>query len=112
VNLHVIERSDALTHIALEGDLDIAGVNAVQDPVYFNLTSRKKPAIVDMSAVKFIGSLGIGMLVRVAQSLRRQGFPMVLVNPCGMVDQALRLTNIHLVIPIATSREEALAKLG
>jgi anti-anti-sigma factor len=112
VNLRVIDESDALTHVALEGSLDIEGVNAVQDKFYFHLTARRKPAIVDMAGVGFIGSLGIGMLVRVAQSLKRQGLPMVLLNTAGKVDEALRLLNIEQVIPFAKSREEALARLA
>jgi anti-anti-sigma factor len=111
MELHVIERSDDLTHVALEGDLDIDGVNAVQDSFYFNLTARRKPAIVDMSGVRFIGSLGVGMLVRVAQSLRRNKIGMVLLNPAGMVDETLRLTCIDQVIPFVQTREEAVEKL-
>lgn len=111
MKLHVVEQSDQVTHIALEGSLDVEGVNVISDPVYFNLTTRKKPAIVDMAGVDFIGSLGMGMLVRVAQSLRRQGFKMVLLNPRGMAEESLRLTNIDLVIPFAASLDEAMGKL-
>jgi anti-anti-sigma factor len=111
MKLNVVEESDQVTHIALEGSLDVEGVNKVADPVYFHLTSRKRPGIVDMGGVTFIGSLGMGMLVRVAQSLRRQGFKMVLLNTRGIVDEALRLTNIHHVIPFAASRDEALGLL-
>jgi anti-anti-sigma factor len=111
VKLHVVERSDVLTHVALEGDLDVEGVNAIEDAFYFNLTAPKKPAIVDMAGVKFISSLGMGMLVRVAQSLRRQGVRMVLLNLQGTIDESLRMTNIDQVIPFASSREEALERL-
>lgn len=111
MKLHVVERSDVLTHVALEGDLDIEGVNAIEDAFYFNLTAAKKPAIVDMAGVKFISSLGMGMLVRVAQSLRRQGVKMVLLNLQGTIDESLRMTNIDQVIPFASSREEALERL-
>jgi len=107
VELRVVEHSERLTHVALEGSLDINGVNAVADAFYFNLTSRKRPGIVDMSGVTFIGSLGVGMLVRVAQSLRRQGFRMVLLNPVSTVEGTLRLSSIDKVIPIASSVKEA-----
>ena len=111
MKLRVVEQSDQVTHIALEGDLDVEGVNAIEDKVYFNLTTRRKPAIVEMSAVNFAGSLGIGMLVRVAQSLKRQGCGMVLLNPVSKVDESLCFTNIHMVIPIVQSRDEALERL-
>ncbi len=111
MNLQVVERSDSLTHIALVGDLDIEGVNATQDAFYFNVATRRKPTIVDLSGVKFIGSLGIGMLVRVAQSLIRNGGRMVLLNPVGTVDEMIRLLNLDSVIPIVKTREEATARL-
>ena len=44
MELRVIEESDGLTHVALEGELDIPGVNAVGDKFYFHLTARRKPA--------------------------------------------------------------------
>ncbi len=112
MKLHVVEQSDEVTHIALEGSLDVEGVNVISDAVYFNLTTRKKPAIVDLARVDFIGSLGMGMLVRVAQSLRRQGFGMVLMNPRGTCAESLQLTNIDQVIPFVTTREEAIGKLS
>lgn len=108
----MIEETDALTHVALEGDLDIPGVNAVGDKFYFHLTARRKPAIVDIAGVRFLSSLGIGMLVRVAQSLRRHGVPMVLAGARGGIGETLRMTNIDKVIPMAATREEALALLG
>lgn len=112
MELRVIEESEALTHVALDGDLDIPGVNAVGDKFYFHLTARRKPAIVDLAAVKILSSLGIGLLVRVAQSLKRHGVGMVLLNPTGTAGESLRMTNIDKVIPIASSREEALGILG
>ncbi|HEX5136675.1 MAG TPA: STAS domain-containing protein [Planctomycetota bacterium] len=111
MNLRVIEETDALTHLALEGDLDIPGVNAVGDKFYFHLTARRKPSIVDVAAVRFMSSLGIGLLVRVSQSLRRHGVGMVLVGAAGKVDEMLRMTNIDKVIPMAATREQALALL-
>jgi anti-anti-sigma factor len=112
MNLRVIEESDGLTHVALEGELDIPGVNEVGDKLYFHLTARRKPSIVDMSGVRMLSSLGMGLLVRVSQSLRRHGIPMVLLGPVGTVAESLRMTNIDKVIPIAGSREEALKLLA
>jgi anti-anti-sigma factor len=112
MDLRVVEESESLTHVALEGDLDIPGVNQVGDKLYFHLTARRKPSIVDLEGVRMLSSLGMGLLVRVSQSLRRHGKGMVLLNPVGVVDQSLRTTNLDKVIPIATTREEALALLG
>ncbi|MFI5403480.1 MAG: STAS domain-containing protein [Planctomycetota bacterium] len=112
MNLQVVEQSDAVTHVALRGCLDVEGVNAIQDQFYFNLTARRKPSIVDMAGVTFIGSLGVGMLVRVAQSLRRNGVRMVLLNPKGTVEETLRILDLGQVIPMTANHEEALGLLG
>ena len=94
MELRVIEESDGLTHVALEGELDIPGVNAVGDKFYFHLTARRKPAIVDMAGVRFLSSLGIGMLVCVAQSLKRHGVS----TPFGSSRQRLPLLGSLLVL--------------
>ena len=108
MELTVIEQSDDLTHVALAGQLDLQGVEEIEDTFYRNTTSREKPVIVDMAQVNFIGSLGIGMLVRVSQSMRTLDMKMVMMNTTGLVDETLRIANIDKLIPIVSTREEAL----
>ena len=70
--------------------------------------ARDRPAIVDISQLEFITSIGIGMLFGCAKALRRKGHTMVLLGSYGFVDGALRTVGVHEVVPFATTLEEAL----
>jgi anti-anti-sigma factor len=103
-----IERTDNITHLKLRGALDMAGIRAVDTRFYGETSARDRPAIVDLSELDSITSLGIGMLFGCAKSLHRRGYRMVLLQPRGLVDDVLRRVGVHEVIPFAASLDEAL----
>jgi anti-sigma B factor antagonist len=111
MQLTVIREDDSITHVALLGDLNIEGVNRIQDRFVFTTTSRRKATLVDVSQVTFIASLGMGMLVSAAKALHRNGAVMVLLAPTSMVLRALDAAGINRVIPIASGEEEAMQLL-
>lgn len=86
-------------------------MNQIQDQFVFNTTARRKATLVDVSAVTFIASLGMGMLVGAAKALQRGGTKMVLVGPGELVQCALEAAGIHYVIPIVHQEEDALKLL-
>jgi anti-anti-sigma factor len=112
VQIHEIRLDEALTHIALIGRLDIAGLHATDVKFHGYTAARRRPTLVDMSQVEFIASLGMGMLISCAKSLQRFGVKMVLLNPKGLVEEALKAVGIDQVIPIAYSMEDAQRLLG
>jgi anti-anti-sigma factor len=107
--MKVVERTEELTHVALDGRLDIAGVEGVQLPFTLVVVARKLPAIVDLSGVDLVVSVGIGMLVGAAKALRSHGRTMVVLAPREGVAQVLRLSSIDKMIPIAATKEQAIA---
>lgn len=112
MQLTILRDDDSITHVAIVGRLDIAGVNAIADQFTFNTTPQRKSTLVDVSQVTFIASLGIGMLVSAAKALHRHGARMVLVGPKGLVLQTLESAGIDHVIAIAPTQDEALKMLG
>ena len=107
-----IRLDQSISHVALSGRLDAAGLQG-QDIKFTGFTaSRHKPALVDLYEVEFIASLGVGMLISCAKSLTLHGAGLVLLNPSGPVDQVLRALGIDQVIPIATDLDEGLRLLG
>ncbi|MEO1058835.1 MAG: STAS domain-containing protein [Actinomycetota bacterium] len=109
MELTEIERNDGISQVALAGKLDIAGLHEV-DVLFHGLTAAKQqPAIVDLSGVDYIASLGMGMLISCAQSLQRRGAKMALYGAHGVVDEALRSAAIDQVIPMVDTADAALA---
>ncbi len=103
----LVESMDDVTVVALAGRLDMAGVSAAGVRFTTLTAGRRKPTIVDPSAVEFIASLGIGMLIREAKALAKYGARTVLAALVEMVEKALRASSIDAVVPIARDLPEA-----
>ena len=112
MKIEVLAEDDGLSHVALEGRLDVRGLHDVDVAFYTATAGRGHPAIVDLSKVEFIASLGMGMLISCAQSLQRKGTDMVLLSPQGMVEETLRTAGVDAVMAIVRSMDEARRRLG
>jgi anti-anti-sigma factor len=110
--LRVISVSDTLSHVALRGRLDIEGVEKLEIPFTAATVSGRKPTLVDMSGVEFLGSMGIGLLVRCAVSLQRQGARLALFGCQPMVRKSLETSRVTAVIPVADTEAAALVLLA
>lgn len=108
IELEVLAQGNDVSHIKLKGRLDAVTINQVDARFRGETAARHRPAIVDISELDFITSLGIGMLFGCAKALRRHGATMVLVGSTGFVDHALRTVGVNDVIPFADSMEDAL----
>jgi anti-anti-sigma factor len=107
-----IRLDDEVTHLALAGRLDAAGLQG-NDLKFTGFTAaRRKPTLVDLSQVEFIASLGVGLLINCAKSLTRAGTKLVLLCPSEQVERVLTTLGIDQVIPIARSLEEGMLLLG
>ena len=111
MHVHIIERTDGISQVELHGKLDVPGMHKVDLEFYAATSARSQPAIVDLTHLKYIASLGIGMLFACSQSLTRKGQKMVLVNPQGMVDTTLSKARIDQVIPVVRGVDDAVALL-
>jgi anti-anti-sigma factor len=108
VQLITTERDDNVSYVQLRGSLDMAGIREIDSRFYQETSARDRSAVVDLSGLDTITSLGIGMLFGSAKSLRRKGLCMVLLGARGLVDEVLRRVGVHEVIPFASSLDEAL----
>ena len=105
--LVIIEHTDNHSHVQIVGPLDLAGVGAIELKFTASTASKRKHAIVDMSQVPFMASLGMGMLVQVARTLAGDGRKVVLLAPTDLVATALRTSRLDAVMAIAASLDEA-----
>jgi stage II sporulation protein AA (anti-sigma F factor antagonist) len=108
MELIILEGSDDISHVLLRGSLDSASIRSVDARFLRATAAHDRPAIVDLSELDYITSLGIGMLLGCAKSLHRRGHRLVLVAPIPPVEHVLRTVGIHEVVPIVSSAEEAL----
>ena len=106
IQLNEIQVDDRITHLAIVGSPDVSGLHAVDVKFHGYTASRRRPTLVDLSGLEFISSLGMGMIVSCARSLKRYGAGMVLLNPRPEVEEALKAVGIDQGVPIVRSVEE------
>ena len=93
--------NDTLRRIALSGRLDIAGTDAIALQFSAMTSSAQRRAVVDLSAVDFLASIGIRAIVANARAMQQRGSRMVLfVGANGPVAKTLETTGIDAVIPM------------
>ncbi len=108
MELTIIEQDDSLTRVALAGRLDVVGVEAVGRAFDAAVGARGKPAVVDISGITFLASMGLGLLLRNATILERAGAKLIVLQPAQMVEEVLHIAGLDQVTPVVHDLEEAL----
>jgi anti-sigma B factor antagonist len=111
-SVETLHAGDSHVVVRLRGELSIEGVRTVELKFTASTASRRVHAIVDMSEVSFVASLGMGMLLQVARALASGKHRMVLVAPQQAVATALRTAKLDMVMPIASDLAAARGAVG
>ncbi|MBK8047509.1 MAG: STAS domain-containing protein [Anaerolineales bacterium] len=96
----MVELPNGITRINLVGRLDVSGAMAIEDKFTFAVATDKAPVLVDLSAVDFIASIGMRLLLMNAKTLNSRGIKLVLFAPQPLVKDALVTAGIDLLIPV------------
>src|SRR5262245_52494109 len=112
MELEIKNQRDKITHLALRGRLDAAGVDEVELRFTSYTVPRAKPLLLDMSEVTFVASVGLRMLLTTAKALDRRGAKTVLLNPQPAVREILSLSGLDQLMPIYNDEETVLAFLA
>ncbi|MEW6354869.1 MAG: STAS domain-containing protein [Planctomycetota bacterium] len=108
MELKVIKENETVTHVALAGRLDIAGVQDVEGAFIDRIAARRKPVLVDMSEVAFLTSTGISMLIKAAEIMKSYGARMALLKPQPLVADTLRAAGIDHIMGMTDDEEKAM----
>lgn len=111
MEIQIDRTTPGLRRVRLAGRLDTDGAAAIE--VRFNAatSAAAENAIVDLSQVTFIASMGIGILIGAARALRDREHAMVVVAR-DLVAEALRSTGFDEIVPIVDSLDDALVRLA
>ena len=108
MELQIKNQSDQITHLALRGRLDSAGVGEIELRFTSHTVPRGKPLLLDMSEVTFLTSLGLRMLLTVTKALDRRGAKTVLLSPQPAVHEILSLSGFDELISVRNDERTAL----
>jgi len=102
----VVEATDQLSHVAVKGRLDVAGVGEVELKLTIHTTARRKPAIVDLTEVNVLASIGIGMLVAIGKSMKAHHLGFAIVAS-GTTKDILEKVKVDTIFPVVATYEQA-----
>jgi anti-sigma B factor antagonist len=107
----VIDRADQedTPVVALRGELDVDGVSEVREALLAAIGDGGRRVVVDLEALDFIDSAGLGVLVGGLKRARTNDGDLALVCTSRNVLKVLELTGLTRVFAIHDSREAAVA---
>ena len=100
--------SGDLRTIAVSGRLDVEGTDSVADKLAELVKAARKGVVVDLSALKFLASIGIRPLILAAKELKARGGRMVLVvDSDSTVMMSIKATGIDQLMPVFDDSSDA-----
>ena len=108
MDITTLERDDGITHVVLAGRLDTTAAEELGQDIADATAGQDRPAVVDVSGIEFLASMGIGLLLANSKRLTKAGHKLVILNPQGMVDVVLKASRLDKVMAIAYDLDAAL----
>jgi anti-sigma B factor antagonist len=97
-----------LRRIVISGRLDTPGTGLVASRLAELTAAPRKGLVVDLTAVSFLASLGMGVLITGAKAVKSRGGRMVLVvGENSAIMMSLKTTGIDQLIPVFRSVADA-----
>lgn len=109
MQIEITEVTDKLRKVTLTGRLDTPGVLGIEPRFVTGLVPGGKNAIVDLSKVDFVSSMGIRMFISVARNMKDNHAKLVLYAPQPRVDEVLDAAAFRQLVPVLKDAAEATA---
>lgn len=103
--------SEHLMRIVLVGRLDTPGTDRVETRLIAHLSPGEKNALIDVSGVDFVSSMGIRMLVSAAKIMRTRQRTLAMFGAQVRVLQIFEAATLQQIMPICATEAEALVAI-
>jgi anti-anti-sigma factor len=107
MKVEIADTADGLVNVALIGRPDTPGVQRIQPDLVASLVPRGAHAIVDLSRLEFVCSMGLRMFVTIARDLARSNGKLVLYSPQPWVNMIFTTASLHSIIPVCADAASA-----
>jgi len=112
MNLQIVAQADpALQLVVLEGRLDTAGVDAIETRFAAATSASGRHALIDLSGVEILTSMGIRMLLSTARAMSARHTRLVLFGASDLVRDVLDIASIDSLVPHVADEAAARALL-
>jgi anti-anti-sigma factor len=112
MEMQLAQAEGGVTRVVLSGRLDSAGVDAVETRFSAALVPAGESAIVDLSELSFLASLGVRMFISTTRALSWKGKKLVLYGATPAVAEIIETMGFSDIVPVVGTEAEALALLS
>ncbi len=110
MELTEIKSDGTFIHLALSGKMDVSGVQDIESRFISLIATAKKNALVDISDVSFVGSMGLRVFLSAAKSLSWEKKSLILLQPQPLVREVLEAASFQDVVAIENNTQAALKR--
>jgi anti-sigma B factor antagonist len=111
MDMEVTKLGDNVICVRLRGRMDAPGVDTIDTRFTAATAAAGRDAVVDLSGVSFLASMGIRLLISSARALSLKNAKLVLFGAQDLVQNVLDQAAIDQIIPIVASEALALERL-
>ena len=105
----VESESEPYTLVELVGEADVTNSDALREVLDAEVAKQPRTLIIDLSALRFMDSSALHVVLRANRAMDRQGGVVALASPRDPVAKMLRLTAADQLIPVYASVSDASA---
>lgn len=105
------ERQGRALVVSVSGRIDSGNARDFQSEMDRILGQGGGGVILDCEQLIYVSSAGLRVLLRVTRHLDRKHVPFVVCSPSAMISEVLQISGFDRIIPVASSRADALATL-
>jgi anti-anti-sigma factor len=107
LKVEIADSADGLVNVTLIGRLDTPAVERIEPDLVASLVPRGARAIVDLSRLEFVGSMGLRMFITLARTLAGNNGKLVLYSPQPWVNVTFTTAALHSIIPVCGNAASA-----
>jgi anti-sigma B factor antagonist len=107
MKMEIADTADGLLKVTLIGRLDTPAVERIEPQLAASIVPRGARAIVDLSQLEFVSSMGLRMFITIARALAANNGKLVLYSPQPWVNTIFATASLHSIIPVLRDAEAA-----
>ena len=112
MKMEIADTADGLVNVTLVGRLDTPAVERIEPHLVASLVPRGARAIVDLSRLEFVGSMGLRMFITLARDLTRNGGKLVLYFPQPWVNVMFTTAALQSIISVRPDGQDSRISAG